>query len=120
MKIVSLENDNDHYINKIRENDAKIEDLNLKLESALEENILLQTDYENYKNASDEQLIRKEEELKEAKNEILNKEKIINRLNKKEKEINKEKEIDKEKEIPKEKEKEVKKKRKFQKKKMQI
>ena len=78
-KIVSLENDNDHYINKIRENEARIEDLTLKLESALEENISLQTDFDNYKETSEEQLIRKEEELKEAKNEILNREKIINR-----------------------------------------
>ena len=72
-KIVTLENDNDHYLGKIRENEARIEDLNMKLESALEENISLQTDFETYKQMS--------EEHKDAKNEILNKDKIIARLN---------------------------------------
>ena len=80
-KIVTLENDNDHYLGKIRENEARIEDLNMKLESALEENISLQTDFETYKQMSEEQMIRKEQELKDAKNEIMNKDKIINRLN---------------------------------------
>ena len=80
-KIVTLENDNDHYLGKIRENEARIEDLNMKLESALEENISLQTDFETYKQMSEEQLIRKEQELKDAKNEIFNKDKIIARLN---------------------------------------
>ena len=80
-KIVTLENDNDHYLGKIRENEARIEDLNMKLESALEENISLQTDFETYKQMSEEQMIRKEQELKDANNEIMNKDKIINRLN---------------------------------------
>ena len=82
-KVVTLENDNDHYLGKIRENEARIEDLNLKLESALEENISLQTDFETYKQMSEESLIRKEQELKDAKNEIINKDKIILRLNRK-------------------------------------
>ena len=44
-KIVSLEKDNDHYQNKIRQNEAMIEDINNQLESALEENITLQTEF---------------------------------------------------------------------------
>ena len=76
-KIVGLENDNEHYLNKLRENEALIDDLNMKLESALEENISLQTDYESYKVEMEAQLIRNEEEIKELKNEIVNNEKII-------------------------------------------
>jgi hypothetical protein len=76
-KIVGLENDNEHYLNKLRENEALIDDLNMKLESALEENISIQTDYESYKVEMEAQLIRNEEEIKELKNEIVNNEKII-------------------------------------------
>ena len=83
-KIVTLENDNDHYLSKIRENESRIEDLNMKLESALEENISLQTDFETYKQMAEEQILRKEQELKDAQNEILNKEKIVAKLTMKE------------------------------------
>ena len=83
-KIVTLENDNDHFLSKIRENESRIEDLNMKLESALEENISLQTDFETYKQMAEEQILRKEQELKDAQNEILNKEKIVAKLTMKE------------------------------------
>ena len=79
-KIVGLENDNDHYLNKIREYESYLEDLQLKLENALEENISLQTDYETYKQKTEDELIRKDEILKEYKNEIMNKDKIIDRF----------------------------------------
>ena len=80
-KIVSLENANDHYQGKMRENEALIEDLTNQLESALEENITLQTEFEIYKQQNEEALIRKEQEIKDFKNDLINKEKIIQRLN---------------------------------------
>jgi len=80
-KIIALENDNDHFQNKLRQNDALIEDLTNQLESALEENITLQTEFELYKQKNEETLIRKDEEIKDIKNDLSNKEKIINRLN---------------------------------------
>ena len=80
-KIIALENDNDHFQNKLRQNEALIDDLNNQLESALEENITLQTEFELYKQQNEEALIRKEEEIKDYKNDISNKEKIIQRLN---------------------------------------
>jgi len=80
-KIISLETDNDHYQNEIRQNNDTIDDLNSQLESALEENITLQTEFELYKQHNEEALIRKEQEIKDFKNDIANKEKIIQRLN---------------------------------------
>jgi len=80
-KIVSLENANDHYLGKMRENEALIEDSTNQLESALEENITLQTEFEMYKQQNEEALIRKEQEIKDFKNDLINKEKIIQRLN---------------------------------------
>ena len=80
-KIIALETDNDHYQNKIRQDEALIEDLNSQLESALEENITLQTEFELYKQHNEEALIRKDQEIKDFQNDIINKEKIIQRLN---------------------------------------
>ena len=80
-KIIALENDNDHFQNKLRQNDALIEDLTNQLESALEENITLQTEFELYKQKNEETLIRKDEEIKDIQNHLSNKEKTIKRLN---------------------------------------
>ena len=80
-KIIALENDNDHYMSKLRQDDALIEDLTNQLESALEENITLQTEFELYKQQNEEALIRKDQEIKDFQNDISNKEKIIKRLN---------------------------------------
>ena len=80
-KIISLENANDHYQNKLRQNEALLEDLTSQLESALEENITLQTEFELYKQQNEEALIRKDQEIKDFQNDISNKEKIIKRLN---------------------------------------
>ena len=80
-KIIALETDNDHYQNKLRQDEALIEDLNSQLESALEENITLQTEFELYKQHNEEALIRKDQEIKDFQNDIINKEKIIQRLN---------------------------------------
>ena len=82
-KIVTLENDIDHYQNKVREYEDFIDELKTQLEEALEENITLQTEFETYKLTTGDQLLRKEEELREIKSDINNKEKIIQRLTKK-------------------------------------
>ena len=82
-KIVTLENDIDHYQNKIREYEDFIDELKTQLEEALEENITLQTEFETYKLTTGDQLLRKDEELKDIKSDITNKEKIIQRLTKK-------------------------------------
>ena len=79
-KIVSLENDIDHYQNKIREYEDFIDELKTQLEDALEDNLTLQTEFETYKLNTGEELIRKEEELRDIRNDITNKEKIIQRL----------------------------------------
>ena len=84
-KIVSLENDNEHCQNKIREYEALAEDLEKQLESALEENITLQTEFETYKQTIGEQLIRKEDEIRDIKNDLLNKDKFIKRFKAREK-----------------------------------
>ena len=68
-------------MSKLRQNDALIEDLTNQLESALEENITLQTEFELYKQQNEEALIRKDQEIKDFQNDISNKEKIIKRLN---------------------------------------
>ena len=82
-KIIALEINNDHCQNKLRQDDELIKDLNSQLESALEENITLQTEFELYKQKSEETLIRKDQEIKDFQNDIINKEKIIQRLNNK-------------------------------------
>ena len=79
-KIVTLENDVDHYQNKIREYEDFIEELKSQLENALEENITLQTEFETYKLNMGEQLMRKDEEIKDIRNDLNYKEKIIKRL----------------------------------------
>ena len=82
-KIVTLENDIDHYQNKVREYEDFIDELKSQLEEALEENITLQTEFETYKLNTGDQLIRKEEELRDIRNDMTNKEKLIQRLSKK-------------------------------------
>lgn len=81
-KIVILENDIEHCQNKIRENEDCIEELKLNLENALEENITLQTEFETYKLNIGEELIRKDEEYKDVKTDLVNKDKIIQKLKK--------------------------------------
>ena len=91
-KIVTLENDIDHYQNKIREYEDFINELKAQLEDALEDNITLQTEFETYKLNTDNQLIRKEEELRDIRNDSNNKDKIIQRLTKKPERLNIQKE----------------------------
>ena len=86
-KIVNYENDIDHYQNKIREYEDFIDELKSQLEEALEENITLQTEFETFKLNTGDQLLRKDEELRDIKNDINNKEKIIQKLSKKPSEL---------------------------------
>ena len=79
-KIVSLENLIEHLQNKIREFEVLSDDLENQLESALEENITLQTEYETFKQKSGEVLIRKDDEIRDIKNDLINKEKYIQKL----------------------------------------
>ena len=79
-RIVTLENDVDHYQNKIREYEDFIEELKSQLENALEENITLQTEYETYKLNMGEQMLRKEEEIKDIINDNKYKDKVIKKL----------------------------------------
>jgi len=79
-KIVTLENDNEHYQNKIREYEALAEDLENQLESALEENITLQTEFETFKQNAGDQLIRKDDEIRDIRNDLMNKDKYIQRI----------------------------------------
>ena len=79
-KIVSLENDNEHFQNKIREYEVLTEDLENQLETALEENITLQTEFETYKQTMGDQLLRKDDEIRDIKNDLNNKEKFIQKM----------------------------------------
>ena len=79
-KIVALENENDHFQNKLREYEALADDLEGQLESALEENITLQNEFETFKQTTGEKLIRKEDEIKDMKNDLANKDKFIQKL----------------------------------------
>ena len=79
-RIVSLENDVDHCQNKIRECEDFIEELKSKLEIALEENITMQNEYGNYKLKAIEQLSRKEEEIKQLRDDNNSKDIKIKKL----------------------------------------
>jgi hypothetical protein len=57
------------------------DDLNLKLQAALEENIILHSEHDTYKSEADEMIQRLQNELEDAQNEIVIKEKIITRMN---------------------------------------
>ena len=79
-KIVILENDSEYFQKLIRQNEAIIDELNYKLEEVLEENITIQTEYEIYKQIMNEQIMRKEDELKEIKNDMYSKDLMIKKL----------------------------------------
>ena len=81
-RIVTLENDVDHFQNKIREYEDFIDELKSQLENALEENITLQNEYETYKLNMGEQMLRKEEEIKDIINDNKYKDKVIKKLSK--------------------------------------
>ena len=85
-RIVSLENDVEHFGNKIREYEDFIEELKNKLEIALEENITMQHEFGNYKLNSIEQMARKEEEIKQLREDINCKDLKIKKLSQNSKE----------------------------------
>ncbi len=87
-KIIALENDCEYFQKIIRQNEAIIDELNIKLEEILEENITIQTEFEIYKQIMNEQIMRKEDEIKDIKNDIFSKDFMIKKLkNKKEKKM---------------------------------
>lgn len=79
-KIIILENDSEYFQKLIRQNEAIIDELNIKMEEVLEDNITMQTEYEIYKQIMTEKLMRKEDELKEIKNDMFSKELMIKKL----------------------------------------
>jgi len=79
-RIVTLENDNDDYINKIRELDSWSDELRRKLDATLEENIMQNNEFETLKSEMEEIIQRLKEDLKDAKNEINSKNSIIERM----------------------------------------
>ncbi len=79
-RIVTLENDNDDYINKIRELDSWSDELRRKLDATLEENIMQNNEFETLKSEMEEIIQRLKEELQDAKNEINSKNTIIERM----------------------------------------
>ena len=61
-QIIILENDTEHFLKLIRQNEALIDELNYKLEEALEDNVTIQTEFEVYKQIMGEKLSRKSDE----------------------------------------------------------
>ena len=69
-KVVSLENDNDLYIKKIRQLESTNNDLNAKYESALEDLITNQTEFSNYKEKSEEMIQRLKQDVNDTKDNV--------------------------------------------------
>jgi hypothetical protein len=87
-KIVVLENDTEHFQQLIRQNEAIIDELNIKLEEALEDNITIQSEFDIYKQIMGEQIMRKDEEIKDIKNDMFSKNLVIKKLEKMKENIN--------------------------------
>ena len=79
-KIVNLENDVDHYQNKIREYEDFIEELKSQLNNTIEDLITLQNEFETYKLNIGEELMRKEDEIKDIRSDINYKNNLIKKL----------------------------------------
>lgn len=79
-KIVKLENVNENYISKMRQDEALIDELNLKIEAILEENIILNSEFEIYKQETEEEFKKKNEVIAELKNELLHYNIIKNKI----------------------------------------
>lgn len=61
---------------------ATVNDLKNKLNASLEENFNIQTEFENFKILSEQNILKKENEIDELKNELLSKEKMIQQITK--------------------------------------
>ena len=82
--MIDLENDNEKHLEKIRQYEFEIEDLKGKLEETMEDLITTQTEFEEYKNKSEEEIQRYKEKLEDEKNnnDVLKKKKINNEVKK--------------------------------------
>ena len=69
-KVVTLETDNDHYLNKIHQYEEEVSDLKNNLENTLENLITTQNEYEEYKNKKEEEIERLKRKLQEEKGNI--------------------------------------------------
>ena len=79
-KVVTLETDNDHYLNRIHQYEEEVADLKDNLENSLENLITIQNDFEEYKAKKEEELQRLKLTLQEEKSNVkaLMNKKIIN------------------------------------------
>ena len=77
-KVVTLETDNDHYLNKIHQYEEEVTDLKDNLENTIENLITIQTEFEEYK-------IKKEDEIERLKKTLQEEKENINALMKKNK-----------------------------------
>lgn len=80
LNIVELENENTDLSGKYREFECYNDELSKKLDAALEENIILHNELDQFKLECDEKIQRIQEELEDNKNEVLSKEKLIAKL----------------------------------------
>jgi len=69
-KVVNLENDNDHYVNRIHQYEEEVADLKDNLENATENLIIAQKDFQDYKVEKEEELERLKLQLQEEKNNV--------------------------------------------------
>ena len=69
-KVVTLETDNDHYLNKIHQYEEEVTDLKDNLENTIESLITTQNDFEEYKNKKEEEIERLRIKLQEEKDNI--------------------------------------------------
>ena len=69
-KVVTLETDNDHYLNKIHQYEEEVTDLKDNLENTIENLIMTQNDFEKYKNKKEEELERLKLKLQEEKGTV--------------------------------------------------
>ena len=69
-KVVTLETDNDHYLNKIHQYEEEVSDLKNNLENTLENLITTQNEFEEYKNKKEEEIERLKIRLHEEKGNI--------------------------------------------------
>jgi len=69
-KVVTLETDNDHYLNKIHQYEEEVTDLKNNLENTIENLITTQNEYEEFKNKKEEEIERLKLKLQEEKGTI--------------------------------------------------
>ena len=69
-KVVTLETDNDHYLNKIHQYEEEVTDLKDNLENTIESLITTQNEFEEYKNKKEEELERLKLKLQEEKTNV--------------------------------------------------